>query len=111
MCSSDSPTHFFADELRRALAEQSFGLQTFHITTTENLHAKASATLLEGDEITISLTIRGYSVESNKPTVLSNLDDTVFESVENLLQSVSPKYEMKRHERWVRKLEGLLSVE
>ncbi|KAF8073776.1 hypothetical protein FPV67DRAFT_765514 [Lyophyllum atratum] len=109
MCSAP-PSSFFADELRCVLQEQSFGIQSFSIATTTRSQGNASVKLLEGHEITLKLTSRGYTIESDKCIIRSKSgDDTTYESIESLLQSVSKIYEVKRHEAWVKELEKLLS--
>lgn len=55
---------FWAEELQRALAEQSFGIRVYSIIATTPLRATASVTLHEGHSIFILLTSRGYSVRS-----------------------------------------------
>lgn len=124
MSSSSSATQFLVDELRRALTEQLFGIQTFTITSTNSVHAAACVALLEGSEITVDLSVAGFTVRGSYEILTSYLimctkieasktvqplgyrKDAVFESIENLLQSVSPEYEKKRHEYWVKKLEA-----
>jgi len=63
MTSSRQPSTFFADELQRALKEQSFGIASSYCTaSTSLLQATAVITLLEGSAITVGLTARGYHV-------------------------------------------------
>ncbi|KAN0087532.1 hypothetical protein V8E55_006153, partial [Tylopilus felleus] len=60
---ASSHSSFYHDELSCALSEQSFGLTRFEVSREYSEHeATAVVTLLEGTNITISLTIRGYRV-------------------------------------------------
>jgi len=104
----DSPSSFYADELLRALTEQSFGIETFSVLTTTPIQAVASVTLLEGHNLTIKLTTRGYSIESSDCPALRNRDDLVFESLDGLLQSTSILYGQKQHAALVKNLERFL---
>lgn len=58
--SMTSPSAFYAQELENALAEQSFGIHNFKITTASPLQCSASVTLLEGNTIQITLKNCGY---------------------------------------------------
>ena len=123
-------TEFYAEEIRRALEEQSFGIKSFNLleSDTSGVQARATVILLEGQKITILLNSQGYSVrdscphverrriadfffeiESNETTSLDTKESVIFDYIDSLLQSVSREYETQRHQIWVRKLEGLLS--
>ncbi|KAH7885290.1 hypothetical protein F5I97DRAFT_1928689 [Phlebopus sp. FC_14] len=93
-----SSTSFFYDELRRALAEQAFGIARYDVAGQSTpLAATASVTLLEGITITVTLDVRGYQVDSGQ----------VFESIEGLLQFVSPMFEQMRTNALFAKLRRL----
>jgi len=90
---SSSPTSSFCrTELERALKEQAFGIQNFTITSCSAEQASASVALLEGQKHVVQLTAEGFSVVNLKPT-------KTHETIENLLQSVSPLYVKKRQEK------------
>ncbi|KAJ4481996.1 hypothetical protein J3R30DRAFT_2110905 [Lentinula aciculospora] len=84
-----NPSEFYIKELQSVLSEQALLIRTFSMDNSSSLQATASVTLLEGDIITITLTNRGYHSHQAK--------GIIFESIENLLQSVSPLYARKRH--------------
>ncbi|KIJ64631.1 hypothetical protein HYDPIDRAFT_28567 [Hydnomerulius pinastri MD-312] len=89
---------FYYDELRRALSEQSFGLARYDVARQFTPHeASACVTLLEGTTLRVSLNARGYQVDSGQ----------IFESIEDLLQSISAMYEQKRRDTLFAKLQGL----
>jgi len=88
---SSPSSSFCRTELQRALKEQAFGIQTFSITSSSAEQASASVVLLEGQKLVVQLTSQGYSVVNLKPT-------HIHETIENLLQSLSPLYIGKRQE-------------
>lgn len=121
---------FCVDELQRALAEQSSAsaIGPFRLTESAPLCATASVTLLEGRTILIKLTTRGYSVRLLPSSSLQ--DRTIvgqiiggdrqpgegshpmpaptgptFESIEQLLHSVSTMYERRQQEALIAALE------
>jgi len=59
------PPSFFSSELRRALTEQLFGIESFVIKSDSVLESTAAVTLLEGKSITISLSSCGYHVSGH----------------------------------------------
>ncbi|KAF9067143.1 hypothetical protein BDP27DRAFT_1226269, partial [Rhodocollybia butyracea] len=91
---------FYHNELQRALSEQGLAIQSFSITSSSSLQAAASVTLQEGDIITIQLTSQGYK---------SPRADRVFETIEELLQSVSSLYTQTKESLLMRALEKLQS--
>ncbi|PBK97624.1 hypothetical protein ARMGADRAFT_922935 [Armillaria gallica] len=98
---SSMPSAFLANELQLALSEQHFGIRSFSILSSSTpLVAKASVTLLDGEKLQLVLTGRGYFVTNS-------LNMKVFETVEELLQSVSDTYAEKRREVLWNKLEKL----
>ncbi|KAI0769912.1 hypothetical protein C8Q74DRAFT_1202280 [Fomes fomentarius] len=103
------PHAFVEEELVRALNEQSFGLSSYEIVSTSPLKAIARVVLLEEAIIMVSLTSRGYQLNSpSEPPSDSDLDaEAVFENIEQLLQSVSPSYEAARRSVFVAKLSAL----
>ncbi|KAF8172053.1 hypothetical protein K438DRAFT_1852180 [Mycena galopus ATCC 62051] len=94
---------FCADELQHTLAEESSlsAIGPFRLTSSEPLRATASVTLLEGRTILINLTTSGYSIiqqnDTSGPAIASPTGQT-FESIEQLLSSVSTMYEQRRQE-------------
>ncbi|TDL22166.1 hypothetical protein BD410DRAFT_723401 [Rickenella mellea] len=96
------PPSFFKDELRNALEEQSFGINGFALTNWNNLEARAQVTLLENLTVDIVLSIRGFYVPSGQNE--QHLPDTVFETVDSLLQNISPGYSAKLAETIVARL-------
>ena len=134
--SRNSPT-FFKDELKRALDEQTFGIEGYTLGYATAFEASARVTLLEKIEIDIVLSIRGFQVTpivlacilvllkcasdlrttqathmrtSSSSTVgvedsLTTLDaEPIFETVDALLQHLSPMYATKRAETLYAKL-------
>ncbi|KAI0647789.1 hypothetical protein C8Q79DRAFT_924886 [Trametes meyenii] len=104
-----SPSVFVREELERALTEQSFGISGFELTSSSPLKAAARVALLEGDSILISLTSRGFQLHSpsEAPMDPDHDADTVFEAIEQLLQTVSPAYESAKRNALLAKLESL----
>ncbi|EPQ54590.1 hypothetical protein GLOTRDRAFT_42777 [Gloeophyllum trabeum ATCC 11539] len=96
------PASFYRDELRRILNEQFFGVSSFIITGASAEDATASVKLLEGRDVTIILTARGYQV---RPYCTSG---SMYETIESLLRSISPMYASKYQEVLLSKL-GQLS--
>jgi len=92
----------YTAELRRALEEEAFGIKSFSISNATPLRATACVHTLEGHDIDLELCADGYSIKSGAPT-------TLFDSLDTLLQSISPLYEKERHTLWVQKLEQLTS--
>jgi len=104
---------FCVDELQRALAEQSSAsaIGPFRLTESAPLCATASVTLLEGRTILIKLTTNGYSIiggdrqpgEGSHPMPAPT--GPTFESIEQLLHSVSTMYERRQQEALIAALE------
>ncbi|KAF4577352.1 hypothetical protein EYR40_009289 [Pleurotus pulmonarius] len=85
MCATTQKS-FAADELSRALTEQSFGITSYRLeTSASTLLASAVVTLLEGKTIRITLTSQGYHIENAK-------QGETYESLDQLLQAASPLY-------------------
>ncbi|KIM61977.1 hypothetical protein SCLCIDRAFT_99556, partial [Scleroderma citrinum Foug A] len=94
---------FYYNELRRALSEQTFGIARYEVATPVSPHeATASVTILEGPCAAVTLTSRGYHVSTSH---LSN--GQIFETIEDLLMTVSPKYAEKRSDVLFSKLQAL----
>lgn len=112
-----SSSSFYHNELSRALSEQSFGLTQYEVTRQYSAHqATALVTLLEGTNIRVTLNTRGYQVNLHHLktdmiadwTLFQKLDGgQTYESIEELLQSISPMYVQKREETIITKLQGL----
>lgn len=82
-----SSTNFAANELVRALAEQTFGIESFEIkegNVTEH-EATAEVQLLEGTTVEISLTSRGYQV-CNYPPLRTKADYPSHSSLREIQQ-------------------------
>ncbi|KAJ3771124.1 hypothetical protein EV361DRAFT_801566 [Lentinula raphanica] len=92
---------FHFKELQRALSEQALLIRTFSMEDHSSLEASASVTLLEGNVITIVLTNQGYRSDQSK--------EGPFETIEDLLQCVSPLYARKRRSTLLDALERLSS--
>ncbi|KAI0357468.1 hypothetical protein OH77DRAFT_1422327, partial [Trametes cingulata] len=103
------PSAFVREELERALAEQSFGISSFELMSSSPLKAAARVVLLEGNPVVISLTSRGFQLQSpsEAPMDPDHDSETVFETIEQLLQTVSPRYESARRGALLSKLESL----
>ncbi|KIK57208.1 hypothetical protein GYMLUDRAFT_764010 [Collybiopsis luxurians FD-317 M1] len=94
------PSEFYLNELERALSEQAAAINSFSITSSSSLQATASVTLLEGNTVIIQLTDRGYHLEATQ---------TVFEAIEDLLQSVSPLFSQQKQALLINALTELSS--
>jgi len=89
---------FYYNELSHSLSEQSFGLSRYEVARQYSPHeATAVVTLLEGTTIGVSLNMRGYQLDGGQ----------THESIEELLQSVSPTYARKREDMIIARLQGL----
>ncbi|TFK40539.1 hypothetical protein BDQ12DRAFT_456878 [Crucibulum laeve] len=108
MCLS-TPASFFRDEMHRALDEQGFGIRSFTVTSSNSRQAVASVLLLEGHKINICLTSQGYSVDAEKNPGMSRntTNPIIHETLEALLQNLSPLYIQKRQETLFAALENL----
>ncbi|KAF8919032.1 hypothetical protein CPB85DRAFT_1430183 [Mucidula mucida] len=101
---SPSPSSFVDNELRLSLTEQQFGIRSFTLLPTPtSLIAKASVVLLDGTQLYVALTSRGYVVERG----LERKSPPIFETLEALLGSVSDLYEQKRAELLWTKLQNI----
>ncbi|KAG6843478.1 hypothetical protein H0H93_000860, partial [Arthromyces matolae] len=59
---SSAPTgEFYANELRSALEEQSFGINSFYLASETPYEATAVVKLLEGTDVNVVLNIQGYT--------------------------------------------------
>ncbi|KAH9851509.1 hypothetical protein C2E23DRAFT_869223 [Lenzites betulinus] len=99
-----APRSFVREELERALVEQSFAISSFEISSSSPLKATARVVLLEEEAVVVSLTSRGYQVAPMDP---DHDAEIVFETIEPLLQSVSPLYESRQRSALLEKLESL----
>jgi len=96
-----NPSQFYIEALQKVLSEQILAICSFSIKGFSFLHATALVTLLEGNDISIKLTDRGYE--------LNEQADKTFETIENLLEFVSPLYTQKKHALLLNALEALSS--
>ncbi len=122
------PHAFVIEELSRALDEQSFGITSHEIVSSSPLKAVARIVLLEGDTILVSLSSRGFQVRPlefgstypykrspqlhslNESPTDPDLDaELVFETLDQLLQSVSLQYDAARRSALIAKLDALAS--
>ncbi|KXN88257.1 hypothetical protein AN958_07716 [Leucoagaricus sp. SymC.cos] len=85
---------FFGQELHRALREQGPAIHSFKIVNAGPLQAVARVKILEGHTIEVLLTQQGYKVDCKPNEGMSS----TFESVEDLLHSLSPLYAQRRSE-------------
>jgi Protein of unknown function (DUF727) len=119
MTTSPAQSTFLSSELQRALNEQSFGIATYTLAPSASaLQAIASVTLLEGRTIFITLSARGYRVR-RRVRLYPSLSEcrslflcqvgnySTYESLDALLQAVSPMYARRRQELLIRRLEEL----
>ncbi|KAH9936619.1 uncharacterized protein B0H18DRAFT_863711, partial [Fomitopsis serialis] len=97
---SPIPADFPGGELSNALKEHSFGISRFEIVHTSSHEARARITLLDEREVTIVLTTNGYNVRRE---VLLNA--RTFESLDDLLVSVSPQYREIQQQALLTKLQ------
>ncbi|KAL1950406.1 hypothetical protein VTO73DRAFT_5530 [Trametes versicolor] len=104
-----APSSFMREELERALAEQSFAISSFEAMSSSPLKATARVVLLEGDAVVVSLTSRGYQLHSPSEAPMDPDHDaeTIFETIEQLLQTVSPGFESAQRSALMAKLESL----
>lgn len=58
--SQSNPPAFFSDELQQNLAEQSFGIASYKLGPSSAYEATARVDLLEGIQVQVSLSSRGY---------------------------------------------------
>ncbi|KAF9568798.1 hypothetical protein CPC08DRAFT_624942 [Agrocybe pediades] len=96
-----SPSSFYRSELQRALKEQTFGIQSYALTSSCQEQATATIVLHEGSKVNVQLNIQGYSIVSNGTV------GKVYETIEDLLHSISPMYAKKRQEELFTKLSKL----
>ncbi|KAJ6559060.1 hypothetical protein DFH09DRAFT_1161730 [Mycena vulgaris] len=105
---------FCADELQHALAEESStsAIGSFRLTAAAPLCATAAVTLLEGRTILINLTTNGYSIiaddrqnDKGNHTMTAPAIGPTFESIDQLLRSVSTMYGQRRQEALIAALE------
>ncbi|KAF9533236.1 hypothetical protein CPB83DRAFT_738974, partial [Crepidotus variabilis] len=83
---------FCQTELQRALKEQEFGIKSFSMNASSSTNsATANVVLLEGQKMLVQLTMQGYSI-ANSATA------GVHETIEALLQCISPLYTKKKQE-------------
>ncbi|KAJ7025365.1 hypothetical protein C8F04DRAFT_1269254 [Mycena alexandri] len=105
---------FCADELQLALTEESSAsaIGPFRLTAKAPLCATASVTLLEGHTISVNLTTNGYSIVPGDGQSHNRAGPTesTFESIEQLLRSVSTMYEQRRQEALIAALERAVST-
>ncbi|CCM04123.1 uncharacterized protein FIBRA_06284 [Fibroporia radiculosa] len=107
---SEEPSGFPAQELTDALKEHSFGLHGFELMSKDPYEAVSRVDLLEGSSVMISLSARGYKLESGSEerSNSASMDmHTLYESVEYVLMSVSPLYVAARQSILFAKLEAL----
>ncbi|KAI0755219.1 hypothetical protein C8Q80DRAFT_418593 [Daedaleopsis nitida] len=105
------PHAFVEEELNHTLTEQSFGISSYEIVSTSPLKATAKIVLLEEETVMVSLTSRGFQLHSpSEPPMDPDLDaEIVFETIEQLLQSVSPRYGAAQRSALMAKLNALTS--
>ncbi|KAH8104724.1 hypothetical protein BXZ70DRAFT_922133 [Cristinia sonorae] len=100
MSSPVSPSSSFPrGELDSSLSEQSFGISSYEITESSGLEAVARVVLLDATVVFISLSARGYQLQTG--------DGAVFEALEDLLHSASPSYADARQKVLMVKLNAL----
>ncbi|GAA5991808.1 hypothetical protein JCM5350_003203 [Sporobolomyces pararoseus] len=102
---------FSHSELRQALSEiGSWGIESARILdqhSAEGDKATAQLTLLEGLEVTVECSESGWRLNKSEPLVKSleaDLFDRNFDTLDDLLLAVSPRFEQKRMEKLFEKL-------
>ncbi|KAG9024034.1 hypothetical protein FS837_005530 [Tulasnella sp. UAMH 9824] len=96
-------------ELRQALQEQSFGIQTYELTSDPFEHAIIK--LLEGPSIMVKVTVQGWEVVEATtvvyPYTAPSTSRQRYETLDNLLRSNSPEYAAKESQKLQDKLNAL----
>ncbi|ETW86859.1 hypothetical protein HETIRDRAFT_305610, partial [Heterobasidion irregulare TC 32-1] len=100
--SSDIPS-FFEDELKKALREQTYGIDSSKLLGSTALDATAEITIIEGTTIKVMLFTSGFQVSPGG----SALVGMIFETLEELLLAVSPLYAAKQGQELLARLEQL----
>lgn len=113
LSNSSMSSSFFGQELHRALREQGPAVHSFKIVNAGPLSGTARVKTLEGHTIEVLLTQQGYKVEHPYPfplsprflTLVAKVDckpneglTQAFETIEDLLHSLSPLYAQRRSE-------------
>jgi len=98
----DQVAEFYRRELTQALNEQTFGISCSEIICSTESEAQATVTLLEGNTIDVVLSSAGYKMSDH---------ETFYETLDDLLSSMSPAHAAKRVEMLVGKLQGLVDKE
>ncbi|KAH9841806.1 uncharacterized protein C8Q71DRAFT_349098 [Rhodofomes roseus] len=98
------PMHndFPGGELENALKEHAFGLSRYEILHKSPHEARARIALLEGKAVNVMLTTSGYSIVCDVESPART-----FESLDDLLLSVSPRFEEARQQALLAKLQLL----
>lgn len=108
--SSDIPS-FFEEELKKALREQTYGVDSSRLLSSTALDATAEITIIEGATIKVMLFTSGFQLSKytgdHSVSGGSALVGMIFETLEELLLAVSPLYAAKQGEELVAKLEQL----
>ncbi|KAJ3567041.1 hypothetical protein NP233_g6619 [Leucocoprinus birnbaumii] len=91
---SSMSSSFFGQELHRALREQGPAIHGFKIVSASPLQAVARVKTLEGHTLEVLLTQQGYKVDCKPNEGMTQ----AFETVEDLLHSISPLYAQRRSE-------------
>ncbi|KAI0789674.1 hypothetical protein C8Q75DRAFT_147242 [Abortiporus biennis] len=104
--SNQHPSTFTRTELERALTEQSFGVISSKILHASEREATAMLVLLEGNAMTISLSSRGFLITSDTASPYTHVGDA-YETLEDLLSTVSKQYNVVKHQVLTQKLSAL----
>ncbi|KAG2010213.1 hypothetical protein CC2G_013052 [Coprinopsis cinerea AmutBmut pab1-1] len=108
MSFGSTPSSFYHDELERALAEQRFGVHSYRILSSSPRQSSAFVTTLEGHKLNVALTAQGYTVESKRSDgTESTVPPRTYETIEDLLQAISPSYSIRRQERLISALQNI----
>ncbi|RPD62719.1 hypothetical protein L226DRAFT_568570 [Lentinus tigrinus ALCF2SS1-7] len=97
------------EELKRALNEQAFGIMKYETVSSSPMKATARVVLIENDAILVSLTSRGFQLHhpTESPMDPDSDAENVFETLEQLLINVSPKFEAAHRSALQAKLQSL----
>lgn len=94
---------FPGGELSNALKEHSFGISRSEIVHTSSHEARARITLLEEREVAVVLTTNGYNIVED-----AEVSERTFESLDDLLVSISPRYREIQQQTLLAKLQLLV---
>ncbi|EIN12648.1 hypothetical protein PUNSTDRAFT_130905 [Punctularia strigosozonata HHB-11173 SS5] len=96
-------TNVYVEELQNCLRENAHGIKSFTLGNHTSTEAKANVILLEEEEVTIYLDGRGFRAGTDSKDVS--------ETLEALLQELSPGFGLKQQQILFTKLTRLQQLE